>query len=97
MVTSWLVCNQRQNRDKFEVRAAIIYFCKANTEVELRGAMRDTLLLVRLVRGARFLAMCGGGTVMILATISDDDACRFAKDDVVEEVNEERRFWVDIF
>jgi len=51
-------------------------------------------VLVRLERGGRFLAMFAG------AAKDDDvveaDTWRLAKDDVVEDENDERRFWVDI-
>lgn len=48
-----------------------------------------------LLSGARFLAKCGG-TAVYLAKLSEDDACRFANDDDVDEENDERRFCVDI-
>jgi hypothetical protein len=51
---------------------------------------------VRLLSGARFFAKCGATIVAFPVLFSDDDACRFAKDDDVDEENDERRFWVDI-
>lgn len=47
---------------------------------------------MRLERGGRFLAMFEGTARTLLFS----DAWRFAKDDVVEDENDERRFWVDI-
>lgn len=51
--------------------------------------------LVMLVRGALFLAK----EAMTFPTFSDDDACRLARNDVVDEENDDRRlpFCVDIF
>jgi len=49
-------------------------------------------------RGARFLAKWGA-TAVALPTFSvdEEDACLFARDDDVEEENDERRVCVDIF
>ena len=48
-----------------------------------------------LLRGTLFLAK----EAVTFPTFSDDDACRFAKDDVVDDENDDRRlpFCVDIF
>lgn len=68
----------------------------------MEGGTVERALLVRLVmlpRGARFFARRGGGTavtLLLLPTFSDEEACRLAKDDVVDDENDERRFWVDI-
>lgn len=49
------------------------------------------------MRGGRFLVNFAGAAVIAFLGISDDgDACRLAKDDVVEDENEGRRFWADI-
>lgn len=64
-----------------------------------REALWETLFrLVMLLRGARFLDKCGA-TAVTFPTFSDEEeeeACRFAKDDDVDDENDERRFWVDI-
>lgn len=68
-----------------------------NTEVdELRG----TMWLVRFVRGGRFLAKRGRtlATLLLLLLLLSEDAVagawRLAKDEAVDEENDEPRFWL---
>lgn len=61
------------------------------------SALMQFLWFVRLPRGARFLAKCGGGPFTGFPTFSDNRECPFAREDAVDEEKDERRFWVDIF
>ena len=77
-------------------------FVLVNTKVEegteLREAMWATFLtLVMLLSGARFLAKWGAIIMAFLGFSNvEDEACRFAKDEDIDEENDERRFWVNI-
>lgn len=55
---------------------------------------RREMLLVRFVSGARFFARETFPALWF--SVDDADAWRFAKDDVVEEENDERRFDISI-
>jgi hypothetical protein len=49
-------------------------------------------------RGARFLAKWGATAVAFpTLSVDEEDACLFARDDDVEDENDERRVCVDIF
>lgn len=77
-------------------------FVLVNTKVEEGTELRETmwatfLTLVMLLSGARFLAKRGAIIVAFPGFSNvEDEACRFAKDEDVDEENDERRFWVDI-
>lgn len=67
---------------------------KAEYGTEVREETLATFLtLVRLLSGARFFA----NVAFPIFSDDEDDAFRFASDEDVEEENDERRFWVDIF
>lgn len=69
-----------------------------NTKAEygtelLEATLVMFLRLVRLLSGARFFP----NVAFPIFSDDEDDAFRFAIDEDVEEENDERRFWVDIF
>lgn len=67
---------------------------KAEYGTELREETLATFLtFVRLQSGARFFA----NVAFPIFSDDEDDAFRFASDEDVEDENDERRFWVDIF
>lgn len=89
--------------DPFLVFASFVALAtKVDGADELRELPSPALRLVRLPRGARFLARCDGtaaAAAKAFAAFSEEEeeeAWRLARDDVVEDEKEERRCWFDI-
>lgn len=89
--------------DPFLVFASFVALAtKVDGADELRELPSPALRLVRLPRGARFLARCDGTAAAAKAFPAfseeeeEEEAWRLARDDVVEDEKEERRCWFDI-